>query len=104
MSTPRVALHHRERGVPEQALDIDLAGMSPDRLGRERMPEAVGMDLGQPEWSGDPLEDDVEGMGMGERVTFAGQEERAQRTAANPSDVVPERVHRPVADPDPSLL
>jgi hypothetical protein len=43
-----VAAHHIGRAMPEQVLDVELAGVVRERPGGEGVAEAVGMDLGDP--------------------------------------------------------
>ena len=43
-----VAAHHIGGAVAEEVLNIQLSGIVGDRPGGEGMPEAMGMDLGDP--------------------------------------------------------
>src|SRR5688572_13132291 len=79
--------------------------MRPDRPGGEGVAEAVGMDLRQADLVGDPPQEDVEGMGMCERLAAPrGEEESARCRASVLLDVLAQRLDRSPTDADPALL
>jgi hypothetical protein len=98
-----VAAEHGWRGVAEEDLDVDLAGLLLDGPGGKGMAEAVRVDFGERGLFAEALEDGAHGCAA-EGSAAAGEEEGAGVEASEPLQIVLDGLTGFIPDSDHSLL